>query len=309
MRIVTRPDFDGIVCAVLLFEALKNEPDLQPEIHWTEPGEIQSGEADIRQGDILANLPFHKDCLLWFDHHVSNRPDGDFPGAFAIAPSAARVILDYYQAKGKLSHRFDELVIKTDMIDAADLTIAQVRYPEKDPWVILSMTIYNDGYKDIPYWNHLVALLGQTPDTSMMKDAEITRRCEAAYQENQAFEKYLIEHTQIVGQVSVTDFRGLNPVPSGNRFLTYSLFPETTTSIKIRYKDEDSSKVLISVGRSIFTKGSHVNIGKMLAKYGGGGHAGAGGCTMNAGEAQHNIDEILHILTENAMEDDSKPVS
>ncbi len=154
----------------------------------------------------------------------------------------------------------------------------------------------------------MINLLGQTPDTSIMKDVEITRRCEAAYQENQAFEKHLIEHTQIVGQVSVTDFRGLNPVPSGNRFLPYSLFSETTTSIKIRYKNQDSSKVLISVGRSTFTKGSNVNIGKMLAKYGGGGHAGAGGCTMDAGKAQDNIDEIIDILTKNAMEDDPSPI-
>lgn len=302
MRIVTRPDFDGVVCAVLLFEALKDEPELQPDIYWTEPGEIQSDSADIRKGDILANLPFHKDCLLWFDHHVSNKPDGEFPGAFDIAPSAARVILDHYQSQGKLDHRFDELVIQTDMIDSADLTIDQVRYPEKDPWLILSMTISNNGYKDIPYWNHLVSLLRKSPDTSIMQDGEITRRCEAACRENQEFEKYLIAHTQIMGQVSVTDFRGLHPVPSGNRFLTYSLFPETTVSIKIRYKDQDASKVLISVGRSIFTRGSRVNIGKMLAKYGGGGHAGAGGCTMDAGDAQHNIDEILQTLAANVME-------
>ncbi len=299
MRIVTRPDFDGIVCAVLLFEALKDEPDLKKNIYWTEPGEIQSGTAHIQKGDILANLPFHKDCLLWFDHHVSNRPKGNFPGAFAIAPSAARVIFDHYKTMGKLTEIFDELVVKTDMIDAADLTMDQVRHPEKDPWVILSMTIQNKDYQDIDYWNTLVELFRKTPDTRVMEHPEIQKRCQEAFLENQTFENHLTRHTKIVGTVSVTDFRGLDPVPSGNRFLTYSLFPETTVSMKIRHKDTDPSKILLSVGRSIFTKGSQVNIGKMLAQFGGGGHAGAGGCTLEAARAQEQIEQILEILQKN----------
>jgi len=117
MRIVTRPDFDGIVCAVLLYEA----ENIDAGIYWVEPSEIQSGVIAVQQGDIIANLPFDPHCSLWFDHHVSNKPTQDFKGAFDIAPSAARVVYEYYKNLGKLDARFDELVQNTDIIDAADL--------------------------------------------------------------------------------------------------------------------------------------------------------------------------------------------
>ena len=84
MRIVTRPDFDGIVCAVLLVDALH----IHTPIKWVGPDDIQKGRVDILPGDIIANLPYHEKCSVWFDHHVSNRQDFDFKGNFAIEPSA-----------------------------------------------------------------------------------------------------------------------------------------------------------------------------------------------------------------------------
>ncbi len=92
MRIVTRPDFDGIVCAVLLYQA----ENINADIQWVEPAEIQTGKAKILKGDILANLPYSPDCALWFDHHISNKHEKPFKGAFEIAPSAAGVVYKYY---------------------------------------------------------------------------------------------------------------------------------------------------------------------------------------------------------------------
>ena len=64
MRIVARPDFDGIVCAVLLYEAL----DINKPVLWVEPNAMQDGQVEIRKGDIIANLSYQKNCTLWFDH-------------------------------------------------------------------------------------------------------------------------------------------------------------------------------------------------------------------------------------------------
>ncbi len=295
MRIVTRPDFDGIVCAVLLLEVMENTT----EIFWVEPNEIQSGTADIRKGDIIANLPWHPDAHLWFDHHVSNRPDHDVPGAFAIAPSAAGVIYEYYISRNQIDRRFDELVKETDMIDSADLTKDQVRAPEDYPYIILSMTIQNKAFEDIPYWNRLVDMLRKDDINSILKDPEVDRRCRSVVQENLEFSRYLKDHTKVMEQISVTDFRSLEKVPSGNRFLTYSLFPDTIASVKIRYSGPEKTQVLLSIGHSIFNPQSRVNVGKMLARFGGGGHAGAGGCTLDTHGAQEKIDEILDILKAN----------
>ncbi len=299
MRIVTRPDFDGIVCAVLLHEA----ENIDADIYWVEPSEIQNKKAMIRKGDIIANLPFNPHCSLWFDHHVSNKPDITVKGAFGIAPSAAGVIFHYYREQGKFSDQFDELIQQTDMIDSADLTQDQVQFPERYPYLLLSMTIQNRGDSDEAYWNKLVDMLGKLPIERVLEDSEVRERCDAVILENAQFGHFLTTHTTIIKKISVTDFRSLDTVPSGNRFLTYSLFPDTIASVKIRYLGPDKDQVLLSIGRSIFNQGCQINIGNLLAKFGGGGHAGAGGCSLEATTAQKKIDRILEIMTTNEMEE------
>ena len=299
MRIVTRPDFDGIVCAVLLHEA----ENITSDIHWVEPSDIQNKKAIIQKGDIIANLPFNPNCSLWFDHHVSNKPSITVKGAFGIAPSAAGVIFHHYKKQGKFSGRFDELIQQTDMIDSADLTKDQVQFPEKSPYLLLSMTIQNRGDGDPDYWNKLVDMLGRLPIETVLADSEVRNRCDAVIQENAQFGEFLTRHTTIEEKISVTDFRPLDTPPSGNRFLTYSLFPETIASAKIRYLGPDKAQVLLSIGRSIFNQGCQVNIGNLLAQFGGGGHAGAGGCSLEASTAQEKIDHILTIMKQNQKEE------
>lgn len=312
MRIVTRPDFDGIVCAVLIHEA----ENIDSPTLWVEPGEVQKGEADIREGDIMANLPYDSRCSVWFDHHYSNRPEGydkegydedlhdkkglKIEGAFDIAPSAAGVAYKYYKGAGRLTKDFDELILWTDIIDAADLNEDQVLRPEAYPYIQLSMAVKNRDDKDPPFWEKLVGLLRNQTITEIMADEEVKARCDAVVKENQAYVDILKKYTVIHGQtVSVADFRSMEKVPSGNRFLTYSLFPETHVSIKIRYADHDSDLVLLSIGRSIFNPKCRVNVGKLLANYGGGGHAGAGGCSLAAKDADRVLAEILPILEAN----------
>ncbi len=65
MRLVTRGDLDGLTCAVLL--SLNEEIDSISLIH---PQDISDGRADIRPGDIIANLPYHPGCAMWFDHRA-----------------------------------------------------------------------------------------------------------------------------------------------------------------------------------------------------------------------------------------------
>lgn len=295
MRIVTRPDFDGIVCAVLLRQAL----DIDTPIYWVEPNDVQKKTAHIQQGDILANLPYDSRCSLWFDHHISNRPDHDFEGAFAVAPSAAGVVHQHYKASGHLDDRFDDLVYHTDIIDSADLTKDQVLHPENYPHILVSMTIQNRDGKDAFYWDRLVELFRTRSMDAVMADPDVKARCEEVIRQNRDYEGYLTTYTRVAGPVSVTDFRDLDPVPSGNRFLVYCLFPETLASVKIRYRDAGKTHVLVSIGHNIFNRGCQVNSGHLLSRYGGGGHKGAGGCTLETAGAQEKIDEMLTVLKAN----------
>ncbi len=298
MRIVTRPDFDGIVCATLLHEVEKiSSPTL-----WVQPSDMQKGLVHIESTDIIANLPYHEGCGLWFDHHVTNQPETPKKGAFRVAPSAARVIYEYY--KGRFRNNHEVLIRQTDDIDSANLTLDQTLYPERYPHVLLSMTIIGHDLEEIPYWEHLIRLLGHSPAEKIIMDPKVAVRCRETEKRNIVFKDLLLRHTRLQGHVTVTDFRSIQPPPEGNRFLVYSLFPEASVSVKIRYSDPERSNITVSVGKSILNDTCNVNIGKMLSRFDGGGHAGAGACTFPASESNRRIPEIIKILQENhRMED------
>ena len=293
MRIVTRPDFDGVVCAVLLLEV----EDITAPIKWVEPNDMQKGRVDIFQGDIIANLPYHEKCAKWFDHHYSNQPKGEFVGSFDIAPSAAGVIFKYYA--DRFQSDFTELVVQTDKIDSADLSEDEVLYPEKYPYVWLSMTVSGRDDYDEAYWNLLVNLLGRQPIDQILENPKVKQKCEAVVAQNQTYKELLEKYTRMEGCVAVTDFRPLKITPPGNRFLSYSLFPDSCVNVKIRYDNQDPEKLIVSVGHSIFNPGCKVNLGEMLSNFEGGGHEKAGACSFKAHKADDYIPRILDILRKN----------
>ncbi len=293
MRIVTRPDFDGVVCAALLYEA----EEITEPIQWVEPNEMQKGAVSVQAGDIIANLPYHENCSLWFDHHYTNQPDISFEGAYKMAPSAAGVIYEYY---GDIwSRNYDELIRETDRIDSADLTMDEVLHPENYPYMLLSMTITGRDKSDALYWNRVVDLLRSRDMDAILQDPEVQKRCRLVIDQNRVFKTLLEAHTRLIEHVTITDFRPLAEAPQGNRFLVYSLYPQAVVSVKIRYEGADRKKVIIGVGHSIFNRNCRVNVGLMLAGFGGGGHRGAGSCTVSSDRAEEAIGSIVDTLLKN----------
>lgn len=293
MRIVTRPDFDGVVCAALLFEA----EEITEPIQWVEPNDMQKGAVSVQPGDIIANLPYHEDCSLWFDHHYTNQPENSFEGAYKMAPSAAGVIYEYY---GDIwSRNYDELIRETDRIDSADLTMDEVLHPENYPYILLSMTLTGRDKSDAAYWNRVVDLLRTRDIDAILQDLEVQNRCRQVIEQNRVFKSLLEDNSRLIEQVTVTDFRPLAEAPQGNRFLVYSLYPQAVVSVKIRYEGADKRKVIIGVGHSIFNRNCKVNVGLMLAGFGGGGHRGAGSCTVPADQAEEAVDTIVGTLLKN----------
>ncbi|RJQ80125.1 MAG: exopolyphosphatase [Desulfobacteraceae bacterium] len=289
-RIITRPDFDGVACAVLLKRALG---EATPVV-WTQPNHIQSGQFKVQRNDVVANLPLSGEVALWFDHHVSNTTDIPYEGLFRIAPSAAHLVYDYFQDKMEARQR--ELVRQADKIDAAQLTLDEILHPEHNPYVLLSMTIFGGRPSNDDYCDHLVDLLGTATIDQVMSDPLVRRRCEEAAAANKAYEAYLRRCTTLQGHVSITDFRDLAPVPDGNRFLVYSLFPEACVNAKLYH---DGPQTVIKLGHSILNRCCRVNVGKLLSRYDGGGHRGAGAARFGKEEAGRCIDEIITVLMKN----------
>ena len=262
-------------------------------------GPLAVGEGEgpgrlLEPEEIVANLPLSGQCALWFDHHVSNAIQHHFNGLYRIAPSAAGLVYEYFHEN--LAPRFEALVIQTDKIDSAQLSLDEILHPERYPYILVSMTIPTVPSQVRSFCDHLVELLQKASIEQVLDDPAVKRRSQQVVVENQVYEAYLRRHTRLEGRVSITDFRNLDQPPNGNRFLVYSLFPETVVNVKIF---NERGGTAIKIGHSIVNRDCQVNVGCLLAKYGGGGHKGAGACRLDSEKADAIISEILNILVQN----------
>lgn len=312
MRLVTRADFDGIVCGALI-TAVEDIDDYL----FVEPKFMQDGAVDIRSGDVIANLPYHPDCTLWFDHHFSNNAHGFHQpivpgrGGFRLAPSAARVVFEYYSqipstvktryATGLAtitSPRFTALLADTDKIDGGCHTREDVLDPTG--YVLISMTIYGKNDDEEPYWRRLIDLIREASLPEVLSDPDVSRRCAHVLSMQQKLRTQLLDRTVVKKNVIVLDLRDTEDLTDANRFLLYTLFGAGNISMKIARDSQRVNTTAISVGYNIFNPTSKVNVGELLSNYGGGGHRVVGSCRVPDNDAERAIREILEHITETA---------
>ncbi len=292
MRIVTRPDFDGIVCAALLGDVLEQAE----AIAWLEPEEVSADPSRVRPGDVIANLPWHPAGLLWFDHHATNRIEPPPPGLFRLSPSAARNVFEHFA--GRFSRDYAELVAWADRIDAAELSCKEICDPGNCFPLLLSLTLSPERGRREAYWNRLVRLLREGSLARAAADPLVGEACREVLAENREYERRLRLCTRQVGRVAVSDFRDAGSPVAGNRFLVYCLYPETVVSLRIRWADENRSLVSLHVGHSIVNRGCSVHAGRLLARLGGGGHRTAASVRIPAAQAEEAIAVVLAALLE-----------
>lgn len=296
MRLLTRSDFDGICCAVLL-----KELGLMDEMVYAHPKDLQDGKIAVDKNDILANVPYVPGCGLWFDHHSSEQERlslaGKFEGKSTMAPSAARVIYDYYGPE-KLS-RFEEMLHFVDKVDSARLTEDEILNPAG--WILLGFICdprtglgYHKDYRisNLTFMAELVDHI-RTKSISEILALPDTQERIALYRDNdQKAKEFLKKHSIQDGPVLVTDARGLAEIPPANRFLVYSLFPQTNISIRL-IDGKGKEFVAISVGYSILDRTATVDVGSLMLKYGGGGHKAVGTCQVPNARVEQVLKEIV----------------
>lgn len=294
MRLVTRGDLDGVTSAVLLTAMEKIYL-----IELVHPQDITDKKIEITNNDILANLPYHPSCAMWFDHHeitASNeRPPENFRGRHAIAPSAARVIYDYYSSDRL--REYEQLVAETDRFDSAQLTTEDVTDPKGV--ILLGFTI--DARSGIgrfnKYFVELVKWLKTMPIEQILQQSEVLERGKVLRENNKAFLKILKENSRQDRNVVITDLCPVKKIPTGNRFLVYTLYPDTNVSVRLQWGPEKKF-VAVTLGHNIFNRTSRADCGKICSDYGGGGHKGAAACPLKPEKAEEQVKEIIERLKE-----------
>jgi hypothetical protein len=296
MRLLTRSDFDGICCAVLL-----KEIGLLSEMVYAHPKDLQDGKIPVGKDDILANVPFVPGCGLWFDHHSSEQErlslQGKYEGRSVEAPSAARVICDYYGPE-KFA-RLAEMLRSVDKVDSAQLTEQEILDPRG--WILLGFICdprtglgYHKAYRisNLAFMNDMVDHIRTKSIDEILALPDTQERIKLYRENDQQARTFLTERTRIDGPVIVTDARGAAEIPPSNRFLVYSLYPEANISIRL-IDGKKKEFVAISVGYSILNRTATVNVGSLMLKYNGGGHRAVGTCQVPYGEADRVLDEIV----------------
>ena len=291
MRLVTRGDLDGLTCAVLITSC----EDVD-EIMLVHPQDITDRRLAITDDDIIANLPYQSGVGKWFDHHLlthqSERPPAQFEGRYGLAPSAARMAYEYYLPKHPELKRHERLLAETDRLDAAQLTLDDVLDPRD--YILLGYTLDPrtglGAYQD--YFRSLVEAAKTKPIAEILARPDVDERVKRMRAQDAAFRETTQERSRVDGNVVFTDFRNEDPMPIGNRFLVYSLFPQANVSLRVHW-GPSREHVAAAAGHSIFNRTSRTNVGELMARYGGGGHRGAGTCLLDAARAEAGIAEII----------------
>jgi len=289
MRILTRGDLDGLTSSVFLSIV----EDIG-EIRFAHPKDVQDGEIPVDKQDIIVNLPYVKGCGMWFDHHASEdrklEAIGEFKGRFAVAPSAARVIHDHYNDPA--FGRYDQMLRETDRLDSGQLGVEEVLDPRG--WILLGLTLdprTGLGPQFQRYFRWLVEYAKEVPLEKILQHREVNKRCEKVMEEQKFFMGLLKGVCKLDGNVIITDLRGVKRAPAGNRFLVFTMFPEA--NVEARIFDGKLGNTVVAVGKSIFNRSCALNVGGLLAEYGGGGHYGAGTAQMANDVADARIKEIV----------------
>jgi nanoRNase/pAp phosphatase (c-di-AMP/oligoRNAs hydrolase) len=305
MRLLTRADFDGLACAVLL-----KEFGIIDNWKFVHPKDMQDELVQVTDDDVLANVPYVPGCKMWFDHHSSERErleeeDIVFEGESRITDSAARVIYEYYDGPNKLPH-LETMVIAVDKVDSAKLTKEEILNPEG--WVLLGfLTDPRTGlgrFRDFRLQNfefigELIDICAKQPIEEIMENPDVVERKELYFEQNALFKEMIQAHTKTDENVIITDLREVEPIYTGNRFLVYSLFPEQNVSLWIvdGFKKQNAP---ISCGYSILNRTCKTDVGALMLKHGGGGHKQVGTCQIT----YSNVDEVLAEIVEKLKADD-----
>ncbi len=297
-RLVTRSDFDGLVCAVLL-----KHLDMLGDILFVHPKDMQDGKIQIGPDDITTNLPYVPGAHIAFDHHLSEtlRNTGERTNHIIDpdAPSAARVVYDYYGGLKTFPASWNDMMVAVDKADSAQFSREEILYP-KD-WVLLNYLMdsrtglgrfrefrisnYNLMMDLIDYcMNHDIHQIMQLPD--------VRERAEMYFAHEEQFKDQLQRCSRVYGNLVILDLRQEPVIYAGNRFMIYALFPECNISIHVLWGVKQQNTVF-ATGKSIVNRSSKTNIGELMLQYAGGGHQNAGTCQVDNDSAEAVLNELI----------------
>jgi nanoRNase/pAp phosphatase (c-di-AMP/oligoRNAs hydrolase) len=297
-RLVTRSDFDGLVCAVLL-----NELNLIDDIKFVHPKDMQDGKVEITANDITTNLPYVAGAHLAFDHHLSEtiRNTGERKNHIieAEAPSAARVVYNYYGGKSAFPNITDDMMDAVDKADSAQFSREEILNPTD--WVLLNYLMDSrtglGRFREFRISNYtlMMDLIKYCRDhniAQILALPDVKERTDLYFDHAEKAKEQLLRCSTVHNNLVVLDLRNEETIWATNRFMIYALFPQTNISIHVLWGVQKQNTVF-ATGKSILDRGSKTNVGELMLEYGGGGHHAAGTCQLENDQAEATLQTLI----------------
>jgi nanoRNase/pAp phosphatase (c-di-AMP/oligoRNAs hydrolase) len=303
MRLLTRSDFDGLACAVLL-----KEIDLIDGYKFVHPKDMQDGKIEVTSNDVLANVTYVPGCGLWFDHHLSEQKRvldvAEFEGSFKECPSCARVIWDYYGGHEKFGKHLDPMMEAVDKCDSANLSVDDIENPQD--WILLSYVMDSrtglGRFRDYRISNYqlmedMVEYCRTRNIQEILALPDVQERLKRYYEQTALFKEMIQANATQRGNVVVVDLRNQEEIYAGNRFVLYTMFPTANISIQTMWGFQRQN-IVMTCGHSITNRTSKTDVGLLMLLHGGGGHRAVGTCQVPADKADQVLEELVTIMNQ-----------
>lgn len=303
MRLVTRSDFDGLACAMML-----KELGMIDEIKFVHPKDVQDGKIELSKDDITTNLPYDPRVALAFDHHESEEDRlraTETNGKLIIDPkakSAARVLYDYYGGKERFPRISDELMNAVDKGDSADFTQEEILHPTG--WVLLHYLMdARTGlgrFHDFRISNYdlMMELIDYCLEHSIdeiLELPDVKERVQLYFEQEALFKEQLKRIARVEGNCVILDLRNEEVIHAGNRFMIYAMYPEAQYSVHVVWGFQKQNTAVM-IGKSIINKSGNEDVGQLCLAYGGGGHFNAGTCQLDNDSVDTLLPNIIYAL-------------
>ncbi|MDR0746914.1 MAG: exopolyphosphatase [Helicobacteraceae bacterium] len=304
-RLITRSDFDGLVCAILL-----RELDIIDEIKFVHPKDMQDGLIEITSSDITTNLPYVEGVYLAFDHHESEalrnkvraKNHINDPGAL----SAAHVVYEYYGGRTKFTGISEEMMRAIDKADSGHFSLEEILRPQG--WVLLNYLMdARTGlgrFKEFRISNYqlmmdLIAYCRTETIDKILELPDVKERSALYFAHEEQFKEQIGRCSKVYGKLVVLDLRNEETIYAGNRFMIYALYPQCNISIHVLWGFQRKN-IALATGKSIINRTSKINIGELMLDFGGGGHNMAGTCQVPVDAADETLAKLIKQISKEA---------
>ena len=302
MRLLTRSDFDGLACAVLLVEK-----GIVDEYNFVHPKDVQDGKIEVKSNDVLANIPYAPGCGLWFDHHASEEERLEieklkFEGDCHPAPSAAQVIWDYYGGQKTFGDHFLPLLDAVNKSDSGDLRTNDILNPEG--FILLSFVMDPrtglGRFKDFRISNYelmedMIQYCRTKTAEEILALPDVQERVKFYFEQQELFIQMLERVCKVRENVVVTNLINEETIYCGNRFIVYAIYLDQNIEVRTMW-GKQKQNIVFTCGHSILNRTSQTNVGKLMLKYGGGGHEMVGTCQVPTEDWERVLEEMVESI-------------